>query len=98
MIEPQALATDATPRGLTLPLPLVESVVRAGKDAVIYRMEVCGGAPPTVISVEQSTRFPDVDQFIDSHITDLGLDLPTSGCVGAEIILRSFSRAYDVQW
>jgi hypothetical protein len=69
--------------------------MRSGKDTVWYTGTVCGGAPPTVFSVEHSTGFPELDRFLDEHISELGLDLPTWGCVSARLMLRHVDRGCD---
>jgi hypothetical protein len=94
-VDPSSLATAATPHAIDIPVPLWETVMRSGIDTVWYAGEVCGGAPPTFFSVEHSTGFPDLDRFLDEHISELGLDLPTWGCVSASIRLRQVDRGCD---
>ena len=48
VVDPKSLTTAATPRGIDIPIPLMQSVMRSGKDTVWYTGEVCGGAPPVV--------------------------------------------------
>jgi hypothetical protein len=95
VVDPKSLTSDATPAGIDIPVPLMVSVLRSGKDTVSYAGEICGGAPPVVFSVEHSTGFPELDRFLDEHISDLGLDLPTWGCVSANIVLRQIDRGCD---
>ena len=92
-----APSSGSTFRTMAIPPPLIEAVLTAGKSTVFYTVEVCGGTPPSVRSVEHSTGFPDLDHFVDSRIPDLDLELPPSGCVTATIILHDLDRACDVQ-
>ena len=94
-VDPTSLTSAATPPGIDIPVPLMVSVMRSGKDTVWYSGEVCGGAPPVVFSVEHSTGFPELDRFLDEHISELGLDLPTWGCVSASIMLRHVDRGCE---
>lgn len=73
----------------------MQTVMRSGKHTVWYTGTVCGGAPPTVFSVEHSTGFPELDRFPDEHISELGLDLPTWSCVSARLMLRHVDRGWD---
>lgn len=73
-----------------LPPPLVNSVMRSGKNRVMYTIPICGGAPLPISSVERSTGFVDLDRFLDSHLADIGISRPSSGCATASIILGPF--------
>jgi hypothetical protein len=95
IVDPGSLATAATPPGIDIPIPLMQSVMRSGKETVWYAGEVCGGAPPVVFSVEHSTGFPELDRFLDEHISELGLDLPTWSWVSARLMLRHVDRGWD---
>lgn len=94
-ILPEELTTAATPRKLALPSPLIESVMRLGKDYVRYTVTVCGGAPSFVSGVVDSTGADDLDRFLDARIPELGIDLPISGCSTVTIVLGTFMFACE---
>jgi len=66
VVDPESLGTAATPPAIDIPIPLMVSVMRSGKDTVWYAGEVCGGAPPVVFSVEHSPVFPTSIDFSTS--------------------------------
>jgi hypothetical protein len=96
-LDPDSLATTETPRGLTLPRPLFDGVMRSGKNYVKYTISICSGAQPVIRSVEQSTGFVDLDHFLDAHMAEIGIAQPDSGCATASIILGPFDRACETQ-
>ncbi len=70
MIAPPEVATAATPHELALPESLIVEVMRTGLVRVSYTPAGCEGA--------HSTKFPDLDRFLDVHVGELGLAQP--GC------------------
>jgi hypothetical protein len=95
VIDPSTLVTENTPRQLTLPTSIVESVSRTGKDRLWYAVSICSGSPPLISTVEHSTGFADLDRFLDTRIPDLNLDLPSSGCTTATLVLANLDAACE---
>ena len=82
-IAPPEVATAATPRELAVPESLILEVQRTGLIRVSYTPAGCAGA--------HSSKFPDLDRFLDAHVADLGLTQP-----GCYTIWLSFGGACDV--
>lgn len=96
-VSPSELTTDDTPRTLALSSKLVQSVIVLGKDYVRYTVAMCRGTSPFIGSVHRSTGVAELDHFLNSHVPELGLNLPSSGCQLVTLSLKGFFRACEAE-
>jgi hypothetical protein len=85
-----AIATAATPKQLQIPTPIIRTVTRMGIELVTSQIVICSGALSSVGRIKKSTGFADLDQFLATHVTELGVEAPTSDCTTIKLQVGRF--------
>jgi hypothetical protein len=91
-LDPPALATAATPKQLQIPTPIIRTVTRTGRDLVTSQIVICSGALSSVGRIKKSTGVVDLDQFLATHVTELGIAAPASDCTTIKLVVGRFEH------